>query len=148
MVDTTVGRGPSPMALGSFVFRALGFSFEGQGRELSTPWAEIDVCGTFDALQWMGPQSDSFAITGAIFDEAFGGQASLDGIRAAAQAGRPLMLVTRAGRVHGLHVVFGVSEDRSVISGSGQARINSYQIELRRYPGNAGGLGGLLGRLF
>ena len=147
MVDTTVGRGPSPMALGSFVFRALGFSFDGQGRELSSAWAEIDVCGDLDALQWMGAQSDSFSIHGAVFDEAFGGQASLDGIRSAALAGKPLMLVTRAGRVHGLHVVFGVSEDRSVINAAGQARINAYQIELRRYSGG-GGIGGILGRLF
>ncbi|OYW56769.1 MAG: hypothetical protein B7Y80_01420 [Hyphomicrobium sp. 32-62-53] len=147
MVDTTVGRGPSPMALGSFLFRALGFSFDSQGRQLSTPWAEIDVCGDLDALQWMGGKSDSFSIRGAIFDEAFGGQASLDGIRAAGLAGKPLMLVTRAGRVHGLHVVYDVSEDRTTINAAGQARANAYQIELRRYPGG-GGIGGLLGRLF
>jgi uncharacterized protein len=147
MVDTTVGRGPSPMALGSFVFRALGFAFESQGRELSSPWAEIDVCGDFDALQWMGAKSDSFSIRGAIFDEAFGGQASLDGIRSAGIAGKPLMLVTRAGQVHGLHVVYGVSEDRTTINAAGQARANGYQIELRRYAGG-GGLGGLLGGLF
>lgn len=147
MLDRTVGQGPSPMALGSFVFRAIGFSFQGQGRDLQTAWAEINVVGTLDALQWMGGQSDSFSIRGAVFDEAFGGQASLDGIRAAALAGRPLMLVTRAGNVHGMHVVFGVSEDRDSIAATGQARINSYQIDLRRYPGS-GGIGGLLGRVF
>lgn len=150
MLDTTVGRGPSPMALGSFAFRGLGFAFVGQGRDLATPWAELDVVARFDALQWTGPKSDSFSIRGVIFDEAFGGQASLDGIRAAAIAGVPLMLVTRAGRVHGLHVVFGVREDRDRINATGQARINSYEIALRKYSGaGIGGIvGGLLGRLF
>jgi len=139
----SIGRGPSPMALGGFVFRALGFSFYGQGRSLDTPWAELDVVGRMDALQWTGPKADAFSIKGAIFDEAFGGQASLDGIRGAATAGVPLMLVTRAGRVHGMHVCFGVDEDRTTINALGQARMNAYEIKLRRYTGG-GILGGLL----
>lgn len=143
-----IGRGPSPMILGSYAFRGLGFSFKGQGRELETPWAELEVASRMDALQWTGPKSDAFSIRGAIFDEAFGGQASLDGIRAAAIAGRPLMLVTRAGRVHGLHVVFGVSEDREYINAGGQARMNSYEIKLRKYASTGGIIGAILGSLF
>lgn len=139
------------MALGPFVFRALGFSFDRQGRGLETPWAELEVAGRFDALQWTGPKSESFSIKGVIFDPEFGGQETLDGLRGAATAGRPLMLVTRAGRVHGRHVVVSISEDRTYISASGQARLNSYSIELKGYHGGSGfgGLiGGVLGRLF
>jgi hypothetical protein len=139
------------MALGGFVFRALGFSFDTQGRGLETPWAEIEVAGRFDALQWTGPKSESFSIKGVIFDPEFGGQESLDGLRRSAQSGTPLMLVTRAGRVMGRHVVIGITEDRTYIRASGQARLNHYSIELRRYHGVAG-IGGLvgaaLGRLF
>ena len=139
------------MALGGFVFRALGFSFDTQGRGLETPWAEIEVAGRFDALQWTGPKSESFSIKGVIFDPEFGGQESLDGLRGAAASGTPLMLVTRAGRVMGRHVVMSISEDRTYIRASGQAHLNRYSIELRRYHGMAG-IGGLvsgaLGRLF
>ena len=144
------GLGPTPMALGGFAFRALGFSFEAQGRDLATPWAEIEVCYRLDALQWTGPKSDSFSIKGCIFEEAFGGQSSLDGIRSAALAGIPLMLVTFAGRVHGRHAIFGVSEERSNINASGMARKSSYSIELKRLSGAgtiAGAISGL-GRLF
>lgn len=151
MLDTSLGHGPSPMALGSFAFRALGFSFHGQGRELETPWAELEVAADFDHLQWTGPKSDSFSIRGVIFEESFGGEASLNGIRQAAISGRPLMLVTRAGRVHGNHVIFGVSEDRSLIRADGMSRRNEYEIKLRKYAG-PGGIGGLaltaIGRLF
>jgi len=128
------------MALGGYVFRGLGFSFTGQGRELNTSWASLKTIGRFDALQWTGPQSDSFSIKGALFDEAFGGQASLDGIRGAAKSGKALMLVTGDGRVHGRHVVEGVSEERDRISASGQARKNSYSIKLKRYTGDGGGV--------
>lgn len=124
--------GPSPMALGQFAFQALGFAFKDQNRGLETPWAEIDIVQDFDALQWTGPKSESFSIKGVLFEPEFGGQASLDGIRNAAMAGRPLMLVTRSGQVRGNHVVFGVDEDRSFIMASGMARLNSYSISLRR----------------
>lgn len=131
------------MALGGFAFRGLGFSFEGQSIDAETPWAELEVVARPDALQWTGPKSKSFAIRGAIFEESFGGQSSLDGIQAAAEAGVPLMLVTGAGRVHGLHVVFSVHQDRDHIRADGMARMNSYEISLRRYtPG--GIVGGVI----
>lgn len=146
------GQGPTPMALGPFAFRALGFSFTGQGRDLATPWAEIEVCYRLDALQWTGPKSDSFTIKGCLFDMEFGGQASLDGVRAAALAGRPLMLVTFAGDVHGLHAILGVKEERDAINAIGQARKNSYAIELKRIGSSGGGIiaaaAAALGRLF
>lgn len=141
--------GPSPMALGPYAFQALGFSFRGQSSDLATPWAELETTMRMDSLQWTGPKSSSFSIEGVIFDEAFGGQGSLDGIKGAAEAGRPLMLVTRAGRVHGMHVIFGVREQRDHIRFDGLARRNSYSIELRRYSGaGAGGIVGAVLSLF
>lgn len=138
-----MAQGPTPMALGGYAFRGLGFSFEGQAIDLQTPWAELQVVGRMDALHWTGPKSKTFSIRGCIFEEAFGGQASLDGLSGAADSGAPLMLVTGAGRVHGLHVIFGVSEDRDRVRYDGMARKNAYEITLRKYtPG--GSIGGLL----
>lgn len=138
-----MAQGPSPMALGGYAFRGLGFSFEGQSIDLQTPWAELQVVGRLDALHWTGPKSKEFSIKGCLFEEAFGGQASLDGISAAGEKGAPLMLVTGAGKVHGLHVVFGVREDRDRIRYDGLARKNVYEISLRKYT-PSGSLGGLL----
>ena len=135
--------GPSPMALGPYAFEALGFSFHGQATDLQTPWAELNVTMRFDSLQWVGPKSDAFSIKGVVFDEAFGGQSSLDGLKTSAQFGMPLMLVTLNGNVHGLHVVFGINEDRSNIRFDGMAAKNSYEIQLRRYT-PSGVVGGLL----
>lgn len=125
--------GPTPMALGTYAFSALGFGFTGHGRGLETPWAEIDVAARFDSLQWTGPKSETFEIKGVIFEAEFGGQDSLDGLRDAAAAGKPQMLVTRAGKVRGYHVIVSISEDRDFIDASGMARRNAYSIELKRY---------------
>jgi len=129
--------GPTPMTLGPFAFQALGFSFAGQSRDIDTSWATVPVAGRLDALHWTGPKSEAFGIEGVLFAEAFGGQASLDGITEAALQGRPLMLVTRAGQVHGLHAIQGVRENRKNIRSDGLARVNSYSIDLKRYTGSA-----------
>lgn len=133
------------MALGPFAFQALGFAFDQQGLSIETPWAEVEVADRFDALQWTGPKSQRLSIRGVIFDAEFGGQESLEGLASAAAAGRPLMLVTMAGRVHGLHVIVHISEDRSHIMANGLARMNQYSIDLQRYHGASGLLGGVSG---
>lgn len=129
------GTGPSPMALGSYAFFALGFGFETQSVGLDTPWAEIDVTMRPDAHQWLGEKGETFEIRGVVFDPEFGGQNSLDGLKAAAKRGERLMLVTRAGKVHGRHIIIGISEDREHIHASGVARKNAYVIQLQKYQG-------------
>ncbi|MCK9910042.1 phage tail protein, partial [Microbacteriaceae bacterium K1510] len=83
----------------------------------------------------MGEKGETFSIRGVIFDPEFGGQASLDGLRAAAKRGELLMLVTRAGKVHGRHRIENISEDRDYIHASGVARKNAYVIDLKLYQG-------------
>ena len=123
------------MALGPFTFRALGFAFEGIGRDLDTSWAEIEVVDRFNALQFTGPNSDSLTISGVLFPEEFGGLSQLEGVRSAAIAGIPLMLVTLAGDVKGLHVIQSVGEDRTEHTRKALPRRNAYRIDLLRYTG-------------
>lgn len=142
--------GPTPIALGSYQFQALGFHMSDLSRELQTPWSEIDVAMRFDALHWTGPKSDSVTISGVLFPEEFGGMGSLHGIAASARAGRPLMLVTGAGDVGGRFVVISVSEDWSFIDDNGRPRRDAYKIQLKRYvtSGIGGAVAAALTRLF
>lgn len=120
------------MALGPFAFQAIGFGLTDMQDDLQTPWAEVSVVERFDALQWVGPKSLGVTISGVLFPESFGGLGTLEGIRAAAIAGMPLMLVTRAGAIHGLHVVFGVSRDHSLLTRRALPRRTAYKINLRK----------------
>ena len=138
--------GPTPMMLGSFAFEAIGFGFNGLQRRVQKPWADIAVAQTLNQQQWTGPTSEEVTINGVLFNEEFGGQDSLDGIIAAANAGVPLMLVSgseSAGVIHGLFTIQGVSEERSFIDHRGAPRKNSYSITLKRYSGGAGGIGSI-----
>jgi len=133
--------GPVSMSLGPYAFEALGFSYTDVSRSLDTSWAEIAVANRFDVLQWTGPKSDTATIKGVLFPLEFGGAGSLEGIRSAATSGRPLMLVSRGGRIYGNFVVERVSEDRGYHDRNGTPRQNAYEIHLKAYGGTPGGLG-------
>lgn len=127
--------GPVAMALGPFAFESLGFGYDGVGRRVQTPWAEVKVAQTLDRQQWLGPTSEEVTIKGVLFPEEFGGQASLDGIISAAMSGMPLMLVSGSkaqGLIHGLFSVQSIDEDRSFHDAAGTPRKNSYTITLKR----------------
>jgi hypothetical protein len=130
------------MALGPFAFEAMGFGYDGLQRRTVTPWADIEVAQALNGQQWTGPEREEVTIKGVLFPLEFGGQASLDGIIAAANAGEPLMFVSggaSAGNIYGYFTIHGVEEDRSFIDARGEARRNAYSIKLMRYDGAAPG---------
>lgn len=131
--------GPTPMTLGRFKFRALGFGFTVVTRALETPWSEVDVCARFEALHWVGPKSESVSIKGAVFDESFGGQSSLDGLRRAAERGQPQTLATLDGTIHGRYAIQGIEEEMAHHTETGQPRKNSYTIKLKLKKDTGGG---------
>lgn len=127
--------GPVVAALGAFAFQAHGFGLTDITRDTKTGWAAIAVAGGMDRLQWTGGNSDDVSISGVLFPQAFGGLDSLAGIRAAAEQGQPLMLVNLAGQIFGLHVVEGITEDRSFLDRDGLPLRNAYKLSLKRFQG-------------
>lgn len=124
--------GPVTMAFGSFMFSAHGFGFRDVSRKLDTSWAEIETIGRLNALQWMGPRSDTLIINGVLFPEEWGGEATLEGVRLAAINGLPLMLVAMNGQVFGNHAIQKFEEDRTVHDRYGSPGRNAYSIEAKR----------------
>ena len=137
---------PVSMALGPFAFEAIGFHYDGLTRSVNTSWSDVAVAQRRNAQQWLGPTSDEVTIKGVLFPLEFGGQDSLDGVIAAAEAGEPLMFVAgdaAEGRIYGYHTIQSVEEDRSFIDGAGIARRNAYQIKLKRHDGEVAARGGI-----
>lgn len=133
--------GPTPMALGDFQFEGLGFGFDSQDRSTNTPWAIQNTAHRLDAQQWTGPTDVAFEIRGVLFPHRFGGLSTLEGLRRAALKGRALMLVTRAGNIHGMHTIQAINEGRSIINASGLPHKCEYTISLLKY--DQGGTGGI-----
>ncbi|MFV0384872.1 phage tail protein [Paracoccus sp. (in: a-proteobacteria)] len=124
--------GPVTMALGPFMFRAHGFGYSGVGRKLDTTWAEIETAGRLNALQWIGPRTETVTIEGVLFPREFGGDATLDAVRLAAKSGVPLMLVSLGGRIFGSHAIQKIDEDRAFHDRYGTPGRTAFSIEVRR----------------
>lgn len=139
------------MMLGPFAFQSMGFSLTGTRHSTETPWVEVPVAGGPDQLQWVGGKATTQTITGVLFSE-FGGQASLEGIKALAENGIPQILVSFGDfprNVFGFWAVFGVSEDRSFYDRNGTPMRNAYEIKLHKVPlTRTGGVTGVITSLF
>ena len=138
--------GPVAMMLGGFGFEAVGFGFDALSRNVNTPWADIAVGQTLNQQQWTGPTSEEVQIKGVLFPVEYGGQGSLDGLIATANAGVPVMLVSGSsaqGVIHGMFTIQSIAEDRSFIDNRGRPRRNAYTIMLKRYGGGSTIGGGL-----
>ena len=132
--------GKVSMMLGAFAFESIGFGYDGLSAKLNTQWAEIDVAQTMNQQQWTGPSSEEVTIKGVLFPDELGGQSSLEGIKAAAKAGRPMMLVSgdnSLGTIHGQYTVHGIDEDQSYHTAYGTPRRNAYSITLKKYERTA-----------
>lgn len=125
------------LALGPYAFKALGFSYKQRQRMIETKWAEIEVAGDMNSLQWHGGQSEKEIIRGVLFSE-FGGGGSLAGLQQAQKSGVVLPLVSLGGtpfNVFGLQSIQRIEEDHSYIDERGSWRKNAYTIEVRTMPG-------------
>lgn len=137
------------MAFGPFLFQAIGFGLTDARDMLETPWVETPVAGGPDRLQWVGGKASTKTISGVLFAE-FGGQASLEGIKAAAENGIALPLVSLGDfpfNIFGMWAVTRVSEDRSFFDRRGRALRNAYEISMIKKPPAGVGAGGVRGIL-
>lgn len=125
------------MCLGTHMFQSLEFGYTGVRRDLSTKWAEIQVAGGLNRLQWTGGDGETSSIEGVLFPHEFGGLATLDQLRNSATLGLVLPWITLAGDVFGMHTIEGVASDETYHDKDGRPRKNVYSIKLRRYTGGS-----------
>ncbi len=135
MTASSLGPGPTPMALGRHKFTAIGFHFHELARSLETPWAEIEVAQRMEALHWTGPKSETVTIKGVLFPQEFGGLSTLAALMGDAKAGRIMHLATRDGHLEGRFVVTHVEAEGSLLTDVGTPRKSTYSIKLKRYGG-------------
>ena len=133
--------GLSMMGLGGWAFEAYGFSFTDRGHEVSTDWAEIEVAGSMNPLQWTGGQSETLTIRGVLFPQSLGGLGTLSGLKLASTAGRVLplvMLEPAGGNILGMWVITKVGDDATLFLGGGPLR-DAYRLTLRKSVSGFGG---------
>jgi phage protein U len=117
-------------------------NFETIQRDVQFTWTSADRLSRDPAMQFTGPGEDNISIDGRMFPYHFGGLSTLERLRKAGRAGKPMILVRfylltdSAGygsEVVGNYVIKRVRTSESKIGTIGIAHKIDFTLELQRY---------------
>lgn len=131
------------LMLGPFRFSVGSAAYDELTRASRWDWNQVDRVGAMPALQFTGPQNDTIAMSGRIAPPLTGGIEQLARMRALADLGRPLLLVTGTGRVLGMWVIEAVEDTGTKHFKDGYPKMTTFNVSLKKYSDGAGIIGGL-----
>ncbi len=120
------------MALDQFVFSLATLAYTELQRQTAWKHRTSSRVGARDARQFVGPGEDSISLQGLLAPEVTGTLASLDELRAMADAGDAYVMVDGAGKVYGAFVIESINENQSFHSQDGTPRRIEFTIALNR----------------
>ena len=120
------------MALDQFAFGLSTLAYSELQRQTAWKHRNTSRVGARDARQFVGPGDDTISLQGILAPELTGTLASLDQLRAMADAGDAYALVDGAGRVYGAFVIESIAENQSFHTKDGTPRRIEFTIGLTR----------------
>lgn len=117
-------------------------NFETIQRDVQYTWTSADRLSRDPAMQFTGPGEDNVTIEGRMYPYHFGGLSTIERMRAAGRAGKPMMLVRfypltnpdgYGSEVIGNYVIRRVRTTEQKIGPIGIAHKIDFSLELQRY---------------
>ena len=125
------------LALGDFRFGLDTAAYQELVRATEYRWAATARVGRRPARQFVGVGEETVTLAGTIYPHYRGGLGQVAAMRAAAEQGEPLRLVTGAGAVMGLWVIHRVEETQRAHWADGSPRRQDFRLELAAYGEDA-----------
>ena len=128
-------------------------NFETIQRDVQFTWTSADRLSRDPAMQFTGPGEDNISIAGRMFPYHFGGLSTLDRMRKAGRAGKPMIMVRfypltdpngYGSEVIGNYVIKRVQTVESKIGAIGIAHKVDFTLELQRYGDDLDSTSGIL----
>lgn len=120
------------MSLDQFVFSLSTLAYSELQRQTAWKHRTSSRVGARDARQFVGPGDDAISLQGILAPELTGTLASLDELRAMADAGDAYVMVDGAGKVYGVYVIESINENQSFPNQDGTPRRVEFTIALMR----------------
>lgn len=131
------GNAPVMLMLGGFKFSLNTAAFQRLERSTSYRWPAQQRVGREDALQFTGPGEDRITIPGVVYPDFRGGLFQVETLRAIANDGRPLRLISSGGAILGLWVIESIDEVQSEFKPDGSPRRQEFSLRIRKYSSDA-----------
>lgn len=126
------------MWLGPFRFGASGPSHQRATQSSAYRWEAVPLVGRRPALHYLGPAEEELTLDGTIHPHFRGGLRQIDGMRAQASLGLPMLMGDGLGFVLGHWVIIGVEDTKSVLMADGSPRQIDFSLKLTRAAGAFG----------
>ncbi|RDH42299.1 phage tail protein [Zooshikella ganghwensis] len=121
---------------GYFHFSILTAAYEDLTISDSYRWATQDRISYLPATQYLGPGLTTIALKGIIFTELNkDSYFLLDKLRNLANQGKPFVLTSGTGKLHGLYLIESITDQQSVFFSDGLPRKISFTINLKQFGG-------------
>jgi phage protein U len=121
------------MTLGDFQFGIATAAYQELARVTEWRWPAQERFMQGQALQYVGPGGDTIALPGVIYPEYRGGLGQLDAIRALANQGQAMTMVSGTGTVMGRWVVERLEDKGTIFSLDGLPRKQEFVLGLRKF---------------
>lgn len=134
------------MNLGGYPFALYSTPYQELTRKSGWDWPEQGRIGDTPAMQFTGKQAETMSLRGMLAPGLTGDRSSLELLRALADLGKPLTLVSGQGLFMGFWVITSLEQGEDVHWPDGTPRRMTFSLELKKY-GDATGFLGKLGNV-
>lgn len=121
------------LALGTYRFSIDTAAYQQFARESNYEWAENDRVGQAPSMQFTGRKGETISLDGIILPDFRGGYGQLNAMRAEADRGVQLPLISGTGDFLGNWAITSIREGQEIFWSNGVPRKMTFTIGLKRY---------------
>lgn len=120
------------MILGMFPFALQTTPYQTSNQ--SNTWRHVknDRVGKSPRYQYIGPDEEPITLSGTLYPEISGGDVSLTTLETMAYIGRAWPLIEGTGKIYGMYVIDGLTQNRTEFFQDGKARKIDFTLSLKK----------------
>lgn len=118
--------------LGFFVFELKTAPFLTMQEDKEYRYAFNNRVGKRPSFQFLGQSNDPLTLTGVLYPELTGGRLSLYALELMAETGGAWPLIGGDGAIYGMHIIEGITRNKSIFFKDGAARKIEFTLKLKR----------------
>ncbi|GAB2928088.1 phage tail protein [Hafnia psychrotolerans] len=120
------------MILGMFPFALQTTPYQTSNQANTWRHVKNDRVGKSPRYQYIGPDEEPITLSGTLYPEISGGDVSLITLETMAYTGRAWPLIEGTGRIYGMYVIDGLTQNRSEFFQDGKARKIDFTLSLKK----------------
>jgi hypothetical protein len=120
------------MILGMFPFALQSTPYQTSNQANTWRHVKNDRVGKSPRYQYIGPDEEPITLSGTLYPEISGGDVSLTTLETMAYTGRAWPLIEGTGKIYGMYVIDGLTQNRTEFFQDGKARKIDFTLSLKK----------------